>query len=231
MPVDYKNEYRKLYAQNRSQVRELLSVGDRDLEYKINNFCDLHGFNKSKLIDDLRTNEHLRAFFAKDPKKQNIYEKIAAQYIESLEGVSHFEKLPQKALYICNGGILNEDAKRKTGVNTTAKTIDFKWTFCDKAFYASHKYTEQEGGAQGNQYKDLKAFINEANKTTLKNTCFIAIADGEFYDGNNGQAGMTRIESLKREANSNKGVYACRICDLVDVMNSACNMNLKDGSA
>ena len=45
---------------------------------------------------------------------------------------------------------------------------------------------------------------------------FIAIADGEFYDGQDGEARKTRIERLK-ELGSTK-VFACKINDLEILM-------------
>ncbi|CAG8698066.1 15694_t:CDS:2, partial [Racocetra persica] len=93
------------------------------------------------LRKDAKSDQHFRACFAKDPKKQNIYEKILAEYISSLSFVSNFQKLSssgKNALYI------------DRGVLRKGETIQF---------YAFHKYIEESGGAQDNQFKEIKHCI------------------------------------------------------------------------
>jgi len=59
-------------------------------------------------LEKAKSDHLFRAFFAKDPKKQNIYENSLAKYISSLKFVSDFQKLNsggKKALYIDRGVI------------------------------------------------------------------------------------------------------------------------------
>lgn len=216
MPVDYEGEYRKAQERNLAEVASQLKQGR--LDEKIDTYCKRTGFDRNDVVREIEKNDYFRSTFAIDPKKQNLYENVAAGYIESIEGVTEFDKLSTGALYVSSGGVVTKAQKKQMGSASTTKTIDFTWKFAGKRFYASHKYTEQEGGMQGSQYKDLLAFIAEANKTTLSDTYFLAIADGDFYLRNNGQVGITRIANLKREANSSKGVYACDIDELEDLM-------------
>ena len=126
--------------------------------------------------------------------------------------MTEFKKLPTNSTVIVNGAIMTKKQLRDHGGATEAKTIDFYWKYNGAEFYAAHKYTKEEGGSQGNQYKDLQTFIKQAGPTTKENTYFVAIADGEFYLQNDGQAGIPRIERLKNLASNN--VFACTICEL-----------------
>ena len=88
-----------------------------------------------------------------------------------------------------------------------SKSIDFYWECGSKKFYAFHKYTKDSGGHQDNQYRDLQVFIGEANTSGIKDSYFLAIADGDYYSTNNGRARTTKIERLKQIANG-KNVFA-----------------------
>ena len=154
--------------------------------------------------------------FATDPTKQRFHEKLAKCFIEKINGVENLELLPNSKLYLVSGKI--KDKKELTKENPPkAKSLDFFWQYDDYKIYVSHKYTKDEGGAQENQYNDLKTFIEEANKCNAENTVFIAIADGEFYKRNNGKAGRTRIKNLKHLANT-KNVFACAIEELESLL-------------
>ena len=111
------------------------------------------------------------------------------------------------------GGIDREEKRRKGHASST-KTIDFKWRLGDKTVFASHKYPKESGGAQENQYQDLRAFVAEANHSLQPSQLFIAIADGEHYQRRDSEAQTSRLERLKQEANNSKGVYACSIDEL-----------------
>ena len=130
-----------------------------------------------------------------------------------MNSIENFENLPNEALWIVHGGILSKTEKERSGSVAYAKTIDFKWEYTGKTFYASHKYTKESGGSQGSQYKDLRSFITEANKSVKKDVFFFAIADGEYYQKLDKEAEVKRIQRLKNEANRIK-VYACAINEL-----------------
>jgi len=66
------------------------------------------------------------------------------------------------------------------------KTFDFKsLTVDNKIEYYYAKYTNEEGGAQDNQYKDAVSFIDQANlyykKNKFSDIKFILILDGNYY--------------------------------------------------
>ncbi len=215
MPLDYEGLYREEYRRNVRDVRR--AVRDRRLDEKIDNFCDLHGFQRDDVIEQINHNNVVAACFAVNPNRQNIYENIAARFIKDIDGVSEFEMLPTDRLVVVDGALIKKNDLRRAGGQAKAKTVDFKWQYAGLAFYASHKYTKETGGSQDNQYKDLQFFIAQCNPTILQNTHFIAIADGAYYQGRDGQAGVSRIDRLKQLASGDK-VHACTICDLEALM-------------
>ena len=79
------------------------------------------------------------------------------------------------------------------------KSIDFEWNTKEFKIYASHKYTEMNGGAQDNQYKDIQDFLHHARDCNQKNVLFLAICDGDYYLQKDSKTNdNTKIERLKR---------------------------------
>lgn len=215
MPLDYESEVKKAFAKNRRNVVKNMEDGRRD--EVIDNFCKLHGFKRKDVENEIRTNKIVAALFSFDPTKQGIHEKIAANYITKIKGVSKFENLPSSKYNVVNGTIYTRKELKAKGLYARAKTIDFYWGYKNCDFYAAHKHTKSEGGAQGNQYKDLQEFIIQSRGNKKRKTFFIAIADGDFYQGENGQAGILRIEKLQDLADK-PYIAACTINELESVM-------------
>lgn len=216
MPLDYQAEFRKAYANNRADVRRAAAAGEIDV--KIKNFCALHGFTVSHVKQQIKSNDVVAALFAKNPNTQNLFEKVAAEFIRRLPGVEEFEQLPNKALHVFSGQILRRDEViDMQPAERIPKSIDFRWKYGGAEFYAAHKYTKESGGAQANQYHDLQSFITAASLSGHRNRRFIAIADGPFYAGQNGTVGVSRMRRLQQLATT-RYVDACAIDELADVM-------------
>ncbi len=219
MPHDYESAYKEAYKVNTDDTPR--AVKDGELDVKIDNFCELHGFDRDAVAKEIQENRILSAIFAKDPAKQKFHEKEAARLIETIDNVENFTDLHNCKLYLVGGAVLDRNVI-ESGAYPNAKTIDFEWVYRGCRFYASHKYTKSSGGSQGSAYKDLQMFIIEANLTTLQQTFFIAIADGAFYQKLNGKANTTRIQRLKDMANKSK-VFACEITELESLMDNLTN--------
>lgn len=119
-------------------------------------------------------------WFAKDPAKQNIYEKLAASYVSGIEDVVDFRNLPNSAkMFIVEGKVTSERLN-------DVKSIDFHFKVGDNNIYASHKYIKATyGGAQDNQYNDIRNFLRNCNKISSGNDYYIAICDGPYFDSPN----------------------------------------------
>ena len=189
-----------------------LQKEDKDLMRKLDNFSNKYDIELNYIKKEIRKgNKIALAVFAKDPNKQNFYEKTAAKYISKIEGVRNFKNLGNQELYICGGVVFG---KEKLEQYPKAKTIDFCWEYASYKVYASHKYTSEEGGSQGSAYKDLQLFIEEARENKENNTLFLVIADGVYYTKIDRKLGITRIENLK--SSCTKSVSVCSIYGLRD---------------
>ena len=214
-PPDYEKEYAEALRRNHDYVISSLDAKDEDMFLKIDNFCAKHGFDRERVMKLMRTEEYFRAVFAIDPAKQKIHENTAAKFIESLSEIKDFKQLGHSDMALFHGAVMPKKELKKLGGHGTAKTIDFSWTTKGKKIYASHKYTRESGGAQDNQYEDLKEFIREANFSDLSDTFFVAIADGDYYKMKDSSAGITKLEYLNKISNQ-KNVFAMLISELED---------------
>ena len=177
--IDYESAYKAALEHNIGEVRAAIMSGDAGMRIKLVNYSEKFGI-PIKFLEHKILNDNLFAnTFIKDPSKQSLHQKVAAAFIKSISCVESFEQLPaggQNAKYICDDGIV------RTGENDgRAKSIDFFWIFDGRVYYAAHKHTSDEGGAQDNQFNDLQSFLENASRSKLANTYFLAIGDGDYY--------------------------------------------------
>ena len=174
-----------IYEQRQENLKNIFS--DNGLFKKVENFSERTGYNETLIWHQLNdTNNLFPCIFIKDPAKQGIHQKIACEYISTFPIIRNMEQLPvsddEKTLYCINGIIVKRKEIQDTG---TLKSIDFHWQycFCGKIldFYASHKYTNEKGGAQDNQFHDILEFHKEAIKCNNPNLFFFSITDGDYY--------------------------------------------------
>lgn len=201
--LDYEKEYKKQFKKNLNDVCN--EIDSDSMKNKINNWAKKNDKSPKEVRQKILDDDFFRRCFVKEPSKQNFYQNKAADFIKNIDGVENFKTLPQNgsnALYIINGNIhKGENLKNK---NQDSKSIDFYWEYNNKKFYASHKYTKEEGGAQDNQYKDIQSFLIDSRDNNLKDTNFVAICDGDYYQNkDNKTKDSSRIERLKRLTNNN----------------------------
>ncbi|ABK77523.1 hypothetical protein CENSYa_0891 [Cenarchaeum symbiosum A] len=183
---------------------------------KVKKYCERTKYNYIKVKNKIKNDKMFAWFFVVDPIRQNMYEIAAANFITKIKDVKKFKKL-SKHVFIENGKIIDQKEMKKKGMDPTCKSIDFYWEYHGKEFFAYHKYTKDSGGHQDNQYNDLQCFIDSANISKDSNTIFLAIADGSFYNTNNGMANQTKMEKLEDMANK-KTVFALTINELKEFL-------------
>jgi hypothetical protein len=184
--INYQGEFNKQLNVNISLVRDCIDDGDYVL--KIKNHAERYNRTTKEIRDKIMTDDMYAEIFAKDPGKQNIFEKLASQYISELDLVSDFVNLPNSAkIFVVDGLVVN---KRQNDV----KSVDFMFRVGEKKIYASHKYIKANGGAQDNQYNDVRNYLKNCKKIDGGDVYFIAICDGPYF--------ANKIELLNNEFGS-----------------------------
>lgn len=215
--MNYKKEYKNKVAENVNNV--LTELNTEQMRVKIVNWANKFGYSFDAIKEKIINDEIFRCIFAKDPNKQNLHQNLAAKYIESLSRISNFKILPSggdNAIYLTNGKIF--EGQKLKHKSKDIKSIDFTWNTSKYKFYASHKYTNDEGGAQDNQYKDIQDFLNHARDCNEKNVIFLAICDGDYYLRKDAKTGDTsRLDRLQR-LTDNKTSFVLNINDLASFL-------------
>lgn len=119
---------------------------------------------EEEVREAILTNIVVASKFCKDPGKQNISEKLAAE-------VLGLKKLPASGR---NSIRFNDSGDIVSTASGNTKSADFKWNGC----YTTQKYTDGEGGAQDNQRNDVIDFLKRGSI----NYKVAAIVDGPYWD-------------------------------------------------
>jgi hypothetical protein len=195
--INWKEKLKERIKKNLIECREKLHT--EEYKEKIRKWCEKFGFDFEIIFAKSQKDDYFRAFFSKDPKKQNFYEKTLADYIRNLQFVFDFRELASSgkdALYLDRGMIRKESDYFE---DKPAKSIDFCWKLKDKKnqeikCYAFHKYIEESGGAQDNQFFDIKNCIEKGRSSSPNPRLVIFfICDGEYFS-------QRKIEILKNLA-------------------------------
>ena len=208
MEPDYETAIKRQRDENAADVLSQLDEGDAQLAVKISNFCQRWGFRRDEVHDEIRRSHVVRCFFAKDPEKQGLHEKVAASFVENIPGVSSFHLLPKggkNALHIFEGQIL----RGKKLSQDAPKSLDFDWEFGGRKFYALHKFTKESGGAQDHQYREAIQFLKHAGKREKEDCHFIALCDGEYYTA-------AKMKEMRRECQ--RCTYAMKTGELKEFL-------------
>lgn len=174
-------------------IEEVRREIDKDwVKEKINNH--VASFNGLMTAEEVResilTNVIVASKFCKDPSKQNISEKLAAE-------VLCLEKLPSLGKN-CIRFNDNGDLVSSSAGNT--KSADFLYN----GFYATQKYTDGNGGAQDNQRNDVIDFLKRGS---IKHKV-AAIVDGAYWD--------KYREILKEEFKNNPNVLITSVTEITN---------------
>ncbi len=217
--IDFETAVCKRRMQNAGEMKRPSVLTSQALVEKVAAFAEKWNLSPETIYAKIQTDWLFSLHFAKDPGRQSIHQKIAADFIsKSLSPlVNDFRTLPSggnTSKWVCNGGVFSQGELVERGVDKTARTIDFEWSV-ERAgrtlrFYASHKFTGDEGGSQNNQYEDLKKFIDCIRKARSQDVFFLAIADGPFYLRTDTQIGnRSRLRVLNEDRGEDSRWQAC----------------------
>ena len=112
-------------------------------------------------VDDvlmaIQRNALVRAWFRKDPGRQSIHEKTQVEWIRRHRHPDIVKLKSAKGGYILSeGNLLVAETGRPPNATKTFDTFD-----TSRNAYGVLKYSTTEGGAQDNQYKDVKDFVRQ----------------------------------------------------------------------
>ncbi len=196
---DYDGAKREQWARNVEEARDKPASRRGAVE----SFAQRLGLHPELVWHSLCTDDAAAPHFAKDPGKQSLHEKAAALWVAALPGISNFDNLPSDgpvAQYILGGRVVSGEAMVSAD---TPKSVDFRWEISLDGlpvltYYASHKFTQDDGGAQENQFRDLLAFAKEASQLRIDNgTRVLCLADGPFYARARRRSGVCRMKELQ----------------------------------
>ena len=180
-PPDYEDRIKTMWRENAREIASLLQEGDKDLLNRIATYVDKFGFPQDVVEQKIMQDPMFAAIFAKEPRRQNPYEPIAAQWLRE-HGIG-VEKLPSqggKAFYVYGNGAIRHKRKNES---PPSKSLDFRWIHNGITFYAMHKYTKEEkgGGTQTGTLNEISSLLDNYMKAREEEVALIIIADGGFY--------------------------------------------------
>jgi len=208
----YKEAFLKMARENRKEA--LLNISKYEAKIKaqaIRLGIDPETYYQSMLLNPVPE------LYMKQPKTQNITETIAKNYIESQLPDCIVEILPKRSsqsLYVVLGRICSYN--EVAGMSTRAKSIDMLITYRNYRLYVNHKYIHESGGAQDNQFRDMREFIDAAllnNYTAAEKIIFVALTDGDYFTK---PAKRQILEALPQKEN----VWICNVYELVKKLNT-----------
>lgn len=183
------DKIRRIRNHNFEEAKVDFDNKDRYIMDKIKNIAVNFGFDVDDVYDLIANSEdnELKELFiavrlAKDPTRQNIYEKSFNKFMK--ENRNEFTKLKSQgknAKYLTENGLLKGNVP--SGIDKT-KSLDFFEKIGNTEYYYYHKYTKVTGGAQANQHNDMVHFIRLANNYCQNfndNINFVGVIDGPYY--------------------------------------------------
>ena len=206
--MNYEKEKNKQIKLNLEDVEK--NLDKNEYQYKIKRWCEKYNFDFRTIFEKAKKDYYFRAIFSKDPNKQNFFKKIAAKYIKNIKFVKNFHKLNNhgsKSKFLFDGKVFSNTNDKK---NKFTKTIDFTWQIENISgqkynCYAYHEFIKEAGGAQNNQFTNVKNTIKNANFGNESNLFFF-ICDGEYFTD-------LKFKELKSIAKYNN-IHITQIIDL-----------------
>ncbi len=151
-----------------------------------------------------RGNLYSLALISKDPKRQSLHQRAFQHWLERLQHKNLITNLialpasgPNAQILLPDGTIAPRSVL--TFAHAPSKSIDFAAVIpCrggERRVYIAHKYTAEDGGAQDNQFQDIRTFLDFAGRNTDPNDLFVAVCDGQHYVRDRGNE-RTRLDVL-----------------------------------
>jgi len=183
-------KFQESIKKNDKEVLVSAEQRDKDLMIRIENFRNEKMTEDERLVNttdsilqSIKTNTIIRALFRKDTTRQTLHEKAQIEWIQKNQ-YSDAVKMSAST----NGTCLSKNKFHvisKTNPRPSDATKTFDVHVPSKKMFAVLKHTSCPGGAQDNQYADVKHFITQAVGYLSDNSgaeeIFAAYLDGAYY--------------------------------------------------
>lgn len=134
------------------------------------------------LLARIIADDDITRVFAKDPQKQSFHENLGLRSMQEFGiRVRGEPKSSRNAIYIHNGqiktGLQKKPEARIKSVDCTCEREGWK-------DYILQKWIAESGGAQDNQYSDIRGFVEQGNQYAVRvkdNVRVIALIDGPYF--------------------------------------------------
>jgi hypothetical protein len=189
-------ENKKYLAANDTEIIRQAQARDAALIQRLESYrrekmtdaeCD--EYDLEAMLADIQTNIFVRSHFRKDPTRQSIHENSQIAWLR--RHYTDLVKLPagKGGTYFYEGRLTTAHPRPATA----SKTLDI-WS-AEAGMYGVLKYSTTAGGAQDNQFNDVKHFVREAARycelVPDSKEQFIMWLDGPYY------AGAKKYETLR----------------------------------
>ena len=154
--------YQRLISDSLTK-EDKLKIQNHYLKYKIV-FQEDNILSLEDLLIFLKTNKSNCRGLEIDPTKQSIDEKLQINFI-NYKYQKNIQKLPgrgKKALCFDKSGKITSPDILQYTLGERSKTFDAIEIIGSKEIYYSNKFTNETGGAQDNQIKDVESFLDNA---------------------------------------------------------------------
>ena len=207
-PPDYDAIEQEMWRENALQVSALLAAGDAGLQKKVETYAYQFGYDMEQVREKIAADRMFAAHFAKQPMRQGMHERKAAEWLRTLDSVRDFRVLPKSganALYVTSDGAVKRGSDLQA---KPSKSLDFRWRTGDTSCYAMHKFTRDSGGSQDSQFKEMRELLQQFLRCPDETCILLVIVDGPYYD-------EARMANLRRYARSHAPrSYAVHIQDV-----------------
>jgi len=183
-----KNKIRKRNLENLEEViaASLMHLEEGEelpgwIEEKVIKQCRKYGWSFYQVVSSIITDPIAASALAKEAKKQGVAERAQQEFLEHRGiTVNRLYSSGPDAIRLLNGELIYGP----TQALTATKSMDFicQGNSLMDLIYA--KYTEEAGGSQDNQARDVVHFLEEATryvKTHDDKVRFVALLDGGYY--------------------------------------------------
>lgn len=138
------------------------------------------------------------AIVGKNPGRMDYYEDALIKFLSKQPQVARAEKLPKsgpKAKHIWKGEVLTGGGRRGD-----VKSLDIEVEFTNgEILFVVHKFTQEGGGAQDNQYREAKGALAQVRLPSGKaKVNLAAVLDGDYYTKPSAK-GLSKLEATKLE--------------------------------